>query len=351
MLQLIKLQNFRNFKAKVLEVSPKITVIIGPNASGKTNILEAINLISTGRSFKARVEEEMINYDEEIARMKAEINEEELEAILTRGLITRGGITEKIARKKLLVNGVGKRLTDFSGKLRTVLFRPQDMDLVTESPSVRRKFMDSVLSQVDYEYRRSLLSYEKGLRRRNRLLLRIREEGMARSNLYFWDKLLIKNGEYITKKREELINFINNTKKLNDGKYELTYDKSIISESRLLQYKSEEVAAATTLVGPHRDDFLFLKNGKDLSKFGSRGEQRMGVLWVKVAELAFIEEASKDLPAQAGKPVLLLDDIFSELDHEHRKIVAELAKNQQTIITSADKHYILDIKDAQILKL
>jgi len=334
MLQLIKSTNFRNFKTKTFEFSSNITVIVGPNASGKTNILEAINLISTGRSFKARVEEEMINYEEELGRVKAKINGDELEVLLTRGLITRGGITEKIARKKLLMNGVGKRMVDFSGKLKTVLFRPQDMDLVTESPSLRRKFMDEVLSQIDYEYRRSLLSYEKGLRRRNKLLLRIREEGIPRSNLYFWDKLLIKNGEYITLKRAELIDFVNQTRNLNDGKYELTYDKSVVSEGRLLQYKIEEVAAATTLVGPHRDDFLFLKNSKDLSKFGSRGEQRMGILWLKMAELAFVEEHSGE------KPTLLLDDIFSELDNEHRKIVGKLAKNQQTILTTTDPHFL-----------
>ena len=108
----------------------------------------------------------------------------------------------------------------------------------------------------------------------------------------------------------------------------------MISESRLAQYKREEVSAATTLVGPHRDDIIFFKNKRDLSKFGSRGEQRIGVLWVKIAELLFIELVSEE------KPTLLLDDIFSELDSEHRSLVRGIASTQQTIITTADPHYI-----------
>lgn len=353
MLQKLKLQNFRNFDEKLFSFSRGVTVIIGPNASGKTNILEAISLISTGKSLKARVEEEMINYDEELGRVKAKLDDNvELEAVLTRGVITRGEITEKIARKKLLVNGVGKRLVDFAGQLKTVLFRPQDMDMVTGSPSLRRRFMDGVLSQIDREYRRAILSYEKGLRRRNKLLLRIREEGISRSHLYFWDKLLIRNGEYITNKREELVDFINsNNRSLLTDNYSLIYDKSAISEGRLGQYKNEEIAAATTLVGPHRDDLVFYKDLPaqadkiDLAKYGSRGEQRMGVLWLKLAELSFIEDKTNE------KPTLLLDDIFSELDHEHRRLVSKTIKNQQTIITSADEHFIVDTKNPEIIKL
>ncbi len=341
MLQKLELKNFRNFAKKSLDFTGGITVVVGENASGKTNILEAVALLSTAKSFRAGVEEEMVNYDEEVGRVSGKISDEtSLEVVLTRGVITRGEITERVARKKLLVNGVSKRMVDFAGIFKTVLFRPQDMDLVSQSPSLRRKFLDSVLSQVDREYHRAILSYEKGLRRRNKLLYRIREEGISRSHLYFWDKLLIKNGDYISAKREELIDYINETQKLGDNNFSLTYDKSVISESRLLQYKLEEVASATTLVGPHRDDLIFLEGKRDLAKYGSRGEQRMSVLWLKIGELDYITKSSGDLPAQAGKPTLLLDDIFSELDHEHRRLVGEIAGRQQTIISTADPHYL-----------
>ena len=347
MIKSIKLLGFRNFKKGDFEFSPKITAIVGPNASGKTNIIESIFLLSTGRSFKARVEEEMVNYEKDLARVNGSLSGEAvLEAVVTRGFIDIGAQRpEKVVRKKLLVNGVPKRLVDFSGNLKTVLFGPWDMDLVTESPSLRRKFLDTVISQVDREYRRSILSYEKGVRQRNKLLLRIREEGVSRSQLVFWNQLLIKNGDYITKKREEFIEFINKLHGLNSQNFRLEYDRSVISEGRLEQYREEEVAAATTLVGPHRDDFVFKLENRDLAAYGSRGEQRMGVLWLKMAELAFIEEKTGE------KPTLLLDDIFSELDHEHRSVVMGLTKNQQTIVTTADPHFIGNLERVEKIEL
>src|SRR3990172_6105933 len=167
MIEKIRLTNFRNFKTKNFNFSDTVTVIIGPNASGKTNILESVFLLSIGKSFKAGVEQEIINYNADIARISGSFGELKLEAILTRGLIDIGNDhPEKVARKKLLVNGVPRRLIDFAGNFKAVLFGPWDMDLVTESPSLRRKFLDTVLSQVDREYRRSTLSYEKGLRQR-----------------------------------------------------------------------------------------------------------------------------------------------------------------------------------------
>lgn len=376
-IQKIHLSKFRNFSSKILDFSEKITVIIGPNASGKTNILESLFLLSTGKSFKARIEEESIQYSSDIARVSGVLSPNspeaippaskhgapssglpvgrhplKLEALLTRGLIDIGNNhPEKVARKRVLVNGVPKRVVDFAGIFKVVLFGPWDMDLVTESPSLRRKFLDIVLSQVDREYRRSVLSYEKGLRQRNRLLFRIREEGLSRSQLTFWNQLLVKSGNYITDKRGEFIDFVNSQSGLNDQKFRLEYDRSVISEGRLEQYAEEEVAAATTLVGPHRDDFVFqtikgnTKSVRDLSSYGSRGEQRMGVLWLKIAELNFIENKTGE------RPTLLLDDIFSELDHEHRSVVMELAKKQQTIITTADEHFISGLRANDIIKL
>lgn len=344
MLEKLYLKDYRNFIDKLFEFSPDTTVIIGPNASGKTNILESIHLLSTGKSFRATREEEMINYESELARAKAKLNNIKLEVILTRGQMNMGTKkTKHLPKKRLLLDGTPKRLGDFIGNLKSVLFSPEDMDLIIESPSIRRRFLDQVLSQVDREYARSLLSYEKGLRRRNKLLWRIREHGASRNYLTFWDKLLIKNGDYINTQRRELLDFIDNTDDFNGQDFSVSYDQSAISEARLEQYKDEEVAAATTLVGPHRDDFCVRikkhASYRDLDKYGSRGEQRMGVLWLKLAQLAFIEKTTQE------KPLLLLDDIFSELDKVHRSIVHELSKSQQTIITTADLHFVKDMKN------
>lgn len=330
----INLQNFRNFSNKEFIFESTINVINAPNAQGKTNILEAIFFLATGKSFKARVEAECIKYDKDIARIKGN----DLEIVLTNGFIDIGKPSlEKVVKKKLMVNGVSKRLIDFAGNLKVTLFSPQDMDLVTGPPSLRRNFLDTVLTQSDREYRRSISSYEKGVRQRNKLLWRIREENLSRSHLLFWNQLLIKNGNYITDKRSELISYINSLKKC-----DLKYDSSEISIGRLDQYKDEEVASATTLVGPHRDDFMFLLNNRDLSSFGSRGQQRMEVLYLKLAELSYIEEKT------GTKPILLLDDIFSELDHEHRETVINAINGHQVIITSADEHNLPRIKISSI---
>jgi DNA replication and repair protein RecF len=334
MIQAVKLTDFRNFKSKVLKFSDHITTIVGPNASGKTNILESLFLLSTAKSFKAKLEAEMIRYEQELTKVKGD----GLEVMITKG-------DNGWPKKKLLVNGVPKRTVDFAGNFKTVLFGPWDMDLVTESPSIRRKFLDNVLSQVDRDYRRSIISYEKGLRQRNRLLFRIREEGVPRSQLLFWNQLLIKNGDYLSIKRQEFIDFVNSEGSPMGTHYRLEYDRSVISDGRLEQYKEEEVAAATTLVGPHRDDFIFFEGKRNLASYGSRGEQRMGILWLKMSELNFIEVKTE------VRPTLLLDDIFSELDHEHRDIVIELAKKQQTIITTADKHFLKGFNRVEKIEL
>lgn len=350
----LSLQNFRNFdrnfEKKSFEFEP-LTVIVGANAVGKTNALEAIHLLSTGRSFRANVEQEMIAEDKDVARVEGVLNNEELGDFTLGIVLTRGMLHgNKVSRKKLSVNEVSRGLYRFTGIFKTVLFGPWDLDLVTASPSTRRRFLDGVLSQVDKEYGRSILAYERGLRQRNRLLQQIRDGEARRTQLFFWNQLLVKNGDYITNAREGFFDFINARDQLRDEEFSLEYDRSGISQTRLDQYADQEVAAGATLVGPHRDDFEFKvqsakgkggsKRWRGLDAFGSRGEQRMGVLWLKLGELDFVEAKTNT------RPVLLLDDIFSELDREHHEIVLTTVGRQQTILTSADPDEIerLEIK-------
>jgi DNA replication and repair protein RecF len=342
-LKSLSLQNFRNYSQKEFIFSSGINLVVGPNAVGKTNLLEAIYLLATGRSFRAQVEAEMISYNKQMSNVKCQTrlpdgqvsNGEELEIILTRGEING----KRVAKKIYKVNGVNRRMVDFVGCLRVVYFGPEDLEIVVDSPARRRDYLDSVLEQVDKEYRRASLSYKKGLRQRNKLLEQIRDEGKPRSVLYFWDRLLLENGELITKKREEFINFVNQQPSYFE-KLELVYDKSIISPQRLAQYAEEEVAAGMTLVGPHRDDFIVQiqnpksKIQKELSAFGSRGEQRTAVFCLKLAEMEFISQKT------GQRPLLLLDDIFSELDHQRRKHLLEVIPRQQTIITTTDFHLV-----------
>lgn len=345
------LQSFRSYSKKTWVFSAGVTCIVGPNAVGKTNVLEAIMMLATAKSFRAGADREVIRWDCEVARITAQSSEEKLEIVLTTGVVSG----QPAPLKNYLVNGVSRRSVDFVGVLRAVLFWPEDLEIVTDSPSIRRKYLDTVLVQTDREYRRNLLSYERGLRQRNKLLDFVNEGKASRSQLLFWDQLLIRAGGYITEKRASYIAFVN-TIGLSKHRFLVTYDKSVISEARLLQYKDEEVAAKSTLVGPHRDDFALLHqehgaiavNGyRDLSKFGSRGEQRLAVLWLKLAELSYIKHET------GSRPILLLDDIFSELDQVHRALVGDITAKQQTIITSADFDSLPEEiqKTAQVIRL
>ncbi len=352
------LQKFRLYEKQSFTFSPTITIFVGPNAVGKTNILESLTLASVGKSFRAVRDSDMILWGNEVARVTHTIasyqkegspdGEEKLEILLTTGMVQG----QKTQSKKYFVNGISRRQIDFVGNLRSVLFSPTDLKLVTESPSIRREYLNTVLVQVDREYRRNVQSYERGLRQRNSLLDRIHEGTASRSQLLFWDQLLIKTGSYITEKRNEFIDIVN-TYVLDDLRYRIVYDPSVISTARLMQYKDEEIAAKTTLVGPQRDDFRFEKIGTDntyidLARFGSRGEQRLAILWLKLAELDFIEQKTGE------RPILLLDDIFSELDEDSRHIVFSIIDNQQTIITSAEEELLplfKNIHGASIIRL
>jgi len=318
----LELINFRSYQKRSFEFE-NLTIIEGNNGIGKSNLLEAIYLLATGKSFRADRDDEMIRYGQIMATVKSM------------------GIEVFVAdRKRFEVNGVPRRMMDAVGKVKAVLFGPADMEIVTGSPGVRRRYLDFILIQKDREYRRCLVSYEKGVRQRNKILGNIREGIANKSQLFFWDKLLIKDGGYITDKREEYIEFLGER---------IVYDKSVISEMRLKQYEVEEVAAATTLVGPHRDDFTILFDDKDVSKYGSRGEQRMAVWWMKMKELEILSE-------DGDMPILLLDDVFSELDHYHRDEIISVTRKLitdggQVIMTTADKHLIPQIEGSKLIEL
>ena len=255
-----------------------------------------------------------------------------------------------------MVNGVAKRRADFAGNLTSVVFSPSDLDIIVGSPSLRRRILDEALYLTDRNYSVASTSYAKALRQRNSLLEQIREQGIGHSRLEYWDSLVIEHGGYITKKREELITYFNKAKK-DVFDFSIFYDSSIISKERLLQYKDAQVAAGVTLVGPHRDDFCTRMNTnknntnehelKDVKFFGSRGQQRLVMLQLKLLIISVIEKANGE------RPVLLLDDIFSELDQEHIDLVSQMLFKQQTILTTTHKEFIdkILLKEASVIEL
>ncbi len=346
MLKSIHLQNFRSYKKTDFTFSNTSTLIVGPNTIGKSNLLEAIFLISTGKSFRTDKDSQMLLLGKEVGRVKAKVDDLELEVVVTNGNV--GGI--KTQYKKFLINGVAKRRIDFAGNLVSVLFSPSDLEIIVDSPSLRRNFLDNVLEQVDREYRIASITFTKSLRQRNALLELAKEKGIRNEKQFeYWDNLVIQNGQIITQKRQEFIDFVNNSKK-DIFNFFINYDKSIISRQRLDQYSLEEKLAGVTLVGPHRDDFSIIMKGKseeDVKYFGSRGQQRLAILQLKTLEINFIEKT-------VGKrPLLLLDDIFSELDTGHINLVLDQIGKQQTILTTTHKEFVAKIvlKKMEVIEL
>ena len=330
MLNSLSLQNFRSYKKSSFEFD-RSTIIIGPNTSGKSNLIESIFLLSNGKSFRAEKDFQMVNFGHEMGRVKGRVSDIDLEVVVTVGEVA--GVKSQF--KRFFVNGVAKRRVDFVGNLTSVLFSPQDLEIIVGSPGLRRNFLDNVLEQTDRDYRLALLGFTKSLRQRNALLEQARDSGRRNEKEFdYWDSLVIRNGSVLTRKREEFVEYLNESNKdiLN---FRIEYDKSIISVERLLMYRNAENASGVTLVGPHRDDLLvFFDKYKELKFFGSRGQQRLGVLQLKLLELEYLRSKTEE------EPLLLLDDVFSELDEGHINLILNIRDNQQTIITTTHEEFI-----------
>ena len=254
-LKKLELVGFRNHLKKEFKFG-KLTVVLGENARGKTNILEAIYLLATGESFRAGKIEEMINWNQDLAKIEGYVESDGGDDVVLGVVLTRGMLMGKrTPKRRYLVDRVARQRRKFANYLRVVVFRPEDLRLIEGSPGRRRRFLDEVLGMVNWDYKRALTAYEGALRRRNKILDLIREGRARREELMFWDMTLIKNGNILTESRREFLEFLSNLE-VGFGKYKLEYDFSAISESRLKQYEREEVLAGYTLVGPHKDDFV-----------------------------------------------------------------------------------------------
>jgi DNA replication and repair protein RecF len=364
-LKSIKLTNFRNYSALDFSFETPITVLVGDNAQGKSNFLEAVYFLATAKSTRAERDEELIKSGEEVLRVEGEVENAELK--MQKPELTNLEIAMQLQEgrltKRVKVNGIARRVVDYSQNLAAIYFAPEDINLVRGSPSLRRDHIDSVLSQVDKEYKRTLGKYEDVLIRKNRVLKVVRDEDVPIDQLFFWLDQQINLGEIITRKRRDFFEFLNTAEK-KFGEFEYQYIESPVTKERLNEYQSREIDSASSLIGPHRDDFRFQlgervkampagrqgegeSEGRDLAKYGSRGEQRTAVLDLKITEMDFMEDALGD------RPILLLDDIFSELDHDHAEHVIKLAALQQTIITAVelDEHIKDKLGKAKIYRV
>jgi len=345
----LQLENFRNY-AKFSYDFPsdkELIVVVGPNGTGKTNFLEAIYLLSLGKSFRSLVHDDLVNWENEYLRCtaKASIDDEDCSLEVFYSMLpTR--------RKNFKKNGVNLKNSEYLGNLLTVLFHPEDLNMLYLNPSLRRRYMDIVLSQTDRNYLLSLSKYKKTLKQRNALLAQIREahfnnlnEAALLEDLAAWNEEIVKYGTPIIEKRLEFTAFLNkNIEEIYSSisgekeRISIEYVSKISNPSALPGIYFEILSArqrhdifkAETSIGPHREDLAFYLNGKNICASASRGEFRTLLLALKLAEIDFIKE-------KTGKnPILLLDDVFSELDRKRQLHLLKSIKGCQTIITTTD---------------
>lgn len=345
------LRNFRNYAGLTLEFARNINIFIGRNAQGKTNILEALYLGAMGRSHRTAVDNELVRWGQGAALVEIAFTRQEVDHKLAIRLIPS-------QNKEILHNGHPIKQRELVGTLNAVLFSPEDLQLVKGAPALRRRFLDGEISQVSRSYYRELIQYNRVVQQRNSLLKKVREREAKADLIDAWDEQLAAGAAFLVGKRFEavrklamLANLMHRRITASKENLSLSYyqpylhpddeaPKPLSSEwyrRQLMARRAEDIARGTTTIGPHRDDLLLAVNGHDLRVFGSQGQQRTGALALKLAELEFIKSETGEYP------LLLLDDVMSELDEERRSHLLYFIRERiQTFITATDAKYFPD---------
>ena len=337
----LKLKNFRNYEEAQISFSPEKNIIFGLNGQGKTNIIEALYFMQSGRSYRSNKEKETIKFGEDYARIEAEFEKNEI----------KNNILFFISEKKSVkLNGVPVgRLSEIIGNINIVIFTPDHLNLIKEGPAIRRNFLDSFISQLKPSYFKNLIDYYKILKQRNNVL-KSKNKDML-STICVWNEKLADLGMKICEMRKSAIDKINSkinivTNGLEDENLVVKYLPGIKGnikdkENILKQLEDSferDIEYKMTSVGPHRDDFEIYMDEKNIKKYGSQGQQRSCVLKLKLSECEIIKEKTGEMPP------ILLDDILSELDEQRRHLFIENIKDTQVIITCTDKEFLKDME-------
>ncbi len=347
MIERLKLENIRCFEEKELEFSPDVNLIIGSNGSGKTTVLEAIGFFAFGRFQSANQDSLAVKLGEEVGRIETHLLLEGKQVKASAAILKGSKVTavneKKVPNSKIV------------GLQKAVYFNPETIDLVSGSPAVRRRELDVTVAQKKRTYLHELLNFRRILKQRNELLRLITLGRGKADELDFWDNELVLSGTNIYREREKLIKKINqrlaevHTYLIGNEsalllKYVPTVDYSRFNEA-LVACRDGDLRLGATTLGPHRDDFTFVENGFELQNGASRGEQR-------VAAAAF-KALSKDYLTDGEKPILIIDDIFSELDDKRRESVLHILKGGQTFISATDEGVVPGslLRKAKVIRL
>ncbi|HLG65954.1 MAG TPA: DNA replication/repair protein RecF [Ktedonosporobacter sp.] len=363
----LSLSNFRNYRQLDLTLEPGLFFFCGDNAQGKTNLLEAVGMLATANSFHAANDREIVNWHapDHIARLEGKVQRREgevqLEIVIfdpTPPIIPNTPQTGRTfelpsnaPRKRLKVNGVPRKTMDLIGQMKVVLFAPTDLHLVDGPPDERRRFLDRALCQVQSRYCQTLVKYRKTVTQRSALLKRVRDNQDDPRMLDYLDELLTTQASLIIYERQRMIAALNKQAdqfqtSISGGRehLQIVYHSSFkVDESwsvleaperyrtQLRELRRREIQQGVCLLGPHRDDLEFLVNGINILTYGSRGQQRTAALSAKLAELGYMRASTAD------EPLLLLDDVFSELDHRRREyLLCQVLKHEQVLLSATD---------------
>ncbi|HTK46034.1 MAG TPA: DNA replication/repair protein RecF [Patescibacteria group bacterium] len=342
----LRLTDLRSYATLDLAFGPGPHLVWGPNAAGKTSLLEAMVVLARGSSHRTATDAELVRWGADVARIEGRTGSDEIEVALVRPGSAAAGSG---ARKRIRVNRVARRAAALGEKLRVVLFAPEDMLLVAGSPSLRRATLDQLAATLLPAYAADLATYGRALQQRNGLLRAIREETAARDDLRYWDQPFLDAGSAVVSARLQLLERLGAPlaaahreiapEEGESGSLGVEYVTNAPTAPgegprdalarRLVETAEKEVWNGTTLIGPHRDDLAFVMAGRDLSTFASRGQQRTAILALKLAELDLVTERD------ARPPLLLLDDVFSELDPARRgHLVRRIADLPQAFVTT-----------------
>lgn len=335
MLKSLRLVQFRNYLDQTFELAP-ITIFSGENGAGKTNILEAVRLLSVGKTWRQVTDRDLIMWEKPYSRVEGVMTNDRTEQY---GVVIEGD--GRGGKKTFLHNGVTLPLSRYYGSITTVLFTPETLHLIDGPPAERRRWLDAFLGQLDRQYLEALLTYRQVIRERRFLLKRIARRESQERELEYWDETLIKTGGRLIEERQRLIALLDESVPLIDRQFgrerrvTLQYQPSVtMSDLRdaLIAHRSIDIRLAATTVGPHRDDILFLQDNRDIRTSGSRGERRRLVLALKLAEAAHMVSLS-------FQPIVLLDDVFSEFDVQLQASVAHSFGQYQAIVTTTDDKF------------
>lgn len=330
-IQSLSLRDYRNYETLSLHFDKGINIFYGDNAQGKTNILEALYLCATTKSHRGSKDREIIKLQKEESHIRLFTEKDNISHKIDMHL-------KKNKSKGIAIDGIPiKKSSELLGFMNVVFFSPEDLSIIKNGPGERRRFIDLELCQLDKVYLYNLTKYNKIVTQRNNLLKQINFNRSLLDTIEVWDEQLIASGLEVIKARQQFIEQLNSIvygihKKLSGGKEELVikYEPNVtvdVFQDKLKKVLDRDIQMKMTSIGPHRDDILFMIKDIDIRKFGSQGQQRTSALSLKLAEIELVRKIIKD------EPILLLDDVLSELDRNRQTYLLDSIDNIQTFVT------------------